>query len=327
MTEEVYIQRGEVVCKVGELPSKVGVRLRANLFWLGNTPLQEGRFYHFKCGTQKVSMTCEKVIRVVNASDLDQIQRSYVEKHEVAECIFDLDSPAVFDTADTIASQGRFVIVDGYEQAGGGIILERLDSDEYDRRNIRWSHGSITRPEREKATGCKGLVVWMTGLSGAGKTTIAQNVERSLLADGIPTYLLDGDRLRRGLNADLGFTDEDRMENQRRVAEVAALFRDSGMVTLVSTISPYQSCRDLAREKAEGAFLEVYVKADFETCMHRDPKQLYHKATAGGIANFTGMGSRYEEPTHPDLVLNTQELSEEAATTLLLETIHATLKG
>ena len=159
-------------------------------------------------------------------------------------------------------------------------------------------------------TGRRGLVVWMTGLSGAGKTTIAQEVERRLLETGRYTYILDGDKLRRGLCADLGFTDADRTENIRRVAETANLFRDAGVVTLVTLISPFAASRSEARRIVGRSFLEVYVKASLETCQQRDPKKLYRKATSGDIKNFTGIDGSYEVPKAPDLVLDTETWSE-----------------
>ena len=171
-------------------------------------------------------------------------------------------------------------------------------------------------------TGCRGLVVWMTGLSGSGKTTIAQEVERRLLEQGRMAYILDGDKIRRGLCSDLGFTDGDRAENIRRVGETANLFRDAGVVTLVTLISPFAESRRQARRIVGEDFMEVYVKADVETCKRRDPKNLYKKALEGNIPNFTGLTSPYEAPENPDLILDTEKWSEvecvEALTSAIL---------
>jgi adenylylsulfate kinase len=175
-------------------------------------------------------------------------------------------------------------------------------------------------------TGRKGLVVWMTGLSGSGKTTIAQEVERRLLEAGLPAYILDGDKIRRGLCADLGFSDADRTENIRRVGECAALFRDAGMITLVTLISPFASSREQARRIVGKSFVEVYVKASVETCKARDPKNLYKKALAGNIPNFTGLTSPYEEPQNPDLVLDTEKWSEEECVEALTSAILSKLE-
>ena len=320
MEEEIYVRRGEIACKATETAPKVAVRFRANLFWLGNEPLRPNRLYHFKCGTQKLPMHLVEVERVINASNLDCEKRQLVGKNEVALCTFLLDVPAAFDTTDQLAATARFVIVDEYELAGGGIIVDALEDEDYDVRNIR-SSGAVSEAEREALTGRKGFVVWLTGLSGAGKSTLATAAERQLLQRGISAFTLDGDILRKGLCADLGFSDEDRTENQRRVAQAAALLKSSGQVVLVSTISPLQQHRDFARECAGENFMEVYVKADLSTCRSRDPKKLYEKLETTGISNFTGVDSSYEVPANPDLILDTMTDSEEECTDILLDAI------
>lgn len=321
MSEQIFVRRGEVACLQQEQPPCVGVRLRANLFWLGRQPLSSERRYYFKCGTAKVEMRLEQIERIVNASTLSCRLRQYVEKNEVAECILRLERPVAFDLAGGIDATSRFVIVDGFEIAGGGIITEALEEYDYNTRNIRWSGDALTADERVKLTGHKGLVVWMTGLSGAGKTTIAQETERRLLHEGVGAYILDGDKLRRGLCKDLGFSDADRVENIRRVAETANLFRDAGLVTIVTLISPFQSSREAARRTIGGDFMEVYVRASLETCIRRDPKNLYRKALAGSIGSFTGIGSPYEEPRNPDLILDTETWSEEECVEALVSAI------
>ncbi|TDX59267.1 adenylyl-sulfate kinase [Orenia marismortui] len=189
-------------------------------------------------------------------------------------------------------------------------------------KNITWHDGKVSYNQRCDNLGQEGMVIWFTGLSGSGKSTIAVEVEKELVLRGQAVYRLDGDNVRHGLNSDLGFTAEDRNENIRRIAEVAALFKDSGMITLASFISPYQETRDFARERA-GAdnFIEVYVKADVETCAKRDPKGLYEMAKKGEIKNFTGISAPYEVPENADLVVNTKELSVEAAVAKVLEAI------
>ena len=181
-------------------------------------------------------------------------------------------------------------------------------------KNIVWHEGEVTARDREKLTGQMGAVVWFTGLSGSGKSTIAVELEKQLIADGNLCYRLDGDNVRHGLNSDLGFSDEDREENIRRVAEVAALFKDAGIITLVSFISPSEKMRNFARNKVEkGRFIEVYVKASIETCIKRDPKGLYKKAQNDEIKDFTGISSAYEEPQNPELVIDSDSLSVEEA--------------
>lgn len=318
MTEEIFVRRGEIACRADERPPHVGIRLKVNLFWLGKKRFDRSRRYFLKCGTAKVEMQPEEIIRVVNASSLNCINRQYVEKNEVAECILKLDRPIAFDLTGEIDATARFVIVDDYEIAGGGIITEAMQDETWDSRNIRWSSDAMTTAERSRLLGHSGLVVWMTGLSGSGKTTIAQEVERRLVAQGIPAFILDGDRLRSGLNHDLGFTEADRNENIRRTAEVAKMFRDAGIVTFVTLISPFTEARRAARGLIGTGFLEAYVKASVETCSSRDPKKLYEKARRGEIRNFTGIDSPYEPPRHPDILLDTELWNEEECVEALL---------
>ena len=186
--------------------------------------------------------------------------------------------------------------------------------------NIKWHSGEIDKAAREELLGQQGIVLWFTGLSASGKSTIAVEVEKELYRQGKASYRLDGDNLRFGLNKDLGFSAEDREENIRRIGEVAALFADAGLITLASFISPYKAGRDAARQ-AVGAenFKEIYVKADVETCAERDPKGLYEKAKNGEIENFTGISAPYEEPENPELVVDTEKLSLEESVELVLE--------
>jgi len=320
MTEEIFARRGELCCRADEEAPHVGMRLRANLFWLGRTPFSPSRRYFLKCGTARVEMRPEEIRRVVNASNLDCTARGSVEKNEVAECILRLERPMAFDVAGGCSATSRFVVVDDYEIAGGGIITEALADPDYDGRNIRPSAGALSRAERESITGRKGLVVWLTGLSGSGKSTIANEAERRLLQEGLAVYQLDGDKLRRGLCKDLGFSDTERAENIRRVAETAALFSDAGLVVLTTLISPFAAARQEARELC-GEFMEVYVRADIAACRKRDPKGLYKKALSGEIRDFTGISSPYEAPESPELILDTEAMSEEECVTALCEAV------
>ncbi|TDX50981.1 adenylyl-sulfate kinase [Orenia marismortui] len=181
---------------------------------------------------------------------------------------------------------------------------------EESKKNIVWHEGKVSYEDRCDNLDQEGLVVWFTGLSGAGKSTVAVEVEKELIKLGKAVYRLDGDNVRHGLNSDLGFTAEDRNENIRRIAEVAALFKDAGLITLASFISPYQEIRNFARERAgEDNFIEVYVKADVDTCAERDPKGLYEKAKSGEIKNFTGISAPYEVPENAELIIDTTKLS------------------
>jgi len=188
--------------------------------------------------------------------------------------------------------------------------------------NIKWHSGEIDQAAREELLGQQGMVLWFTGLSGSGKSTIAVEVEKELYRRGRASYRLDGDNLRFGLNKDLGFTAEDREENIRRIGEVAALFADAGLITLASFISPYKAGREAARQAAGAAnFKEIYVKASVEACAERDPKGLYEKAKKGEIENFTGISAPYEEPKNPDLVVDTENLSLQKSVELVMELI------
>lgn len=326
MTDQIYVKRGEIACRVDEPAPHTGVRLRVNLFWLGKSRLVKDKTYFFKCGTAKVSMQVEKVERVVNASDLSCMSRQYVERNEVAECLLNLDSPIAFDLAGSCEASSRFVIVDGYEIAGGGIITETMESELFDKRNIRWAAGIIGVKERRQLNGHKGMIVWMSGLSGSGKSSIAEDVERRLVAAGVHAYVLDGDKLRHGLNSDLSFSTADREENVRRAAELAALMEDAGLVTLVTLISPFAAGRSFARNRSRQDFLEVFVKAKLETCIKRDPKQLYKKALAGEIPDFTGINSPYEVPADTDLILDTDIWTEEECAETLFNSIMTRIK-
>ena len=188
--------------------------------------------------------------------------------------------------------------------------------------NIKWHSGEIDKAAREKLLGQQGMVLWFTGLSGSGKSTIAVELEKELYQRGRASYRLDGDNLRFGLNKDLGFTAEDREENIRRIGEVAALFADAGLITLASFISPYRAGREAARQAAGAEnFKEIYVRASVEACAERDPKGLYEKAKKGEIENFTGISAPYEEPENPDLIVDTEKLSLEESVKLVLELI------
>jgi adenylyl-sulfate kinase len=188
--------------------------------------------------------------------------------------------------------------------------------------NIVWHEGCVTYKDRCNTLGQQGLVVWFTGLSGSGKSTVAVEVEKQLNQLAKAVYRLDGDNIRHGLNADLGFSEPDRNENIRRIAEVSALFKDAGLITLVCFISPYRKMREFARAKVgEGSFVEVYVKAGLETCRQRDPKGLYHKADKGEISSFTGISDPYEEPENPELLLDTTKLSVDEAVSKVVKMI------
>lgn len=304
LEEQAYVSRGELVAKKGENPPKVSLSFRANLFWLGKNPMILGKTYFLKLGSAKRRIKLESIIRVMDASTLDPNSNpERVEVNNAAECILKCDKPIAFDCNDEMSLNSRFVIVDEYEIVGGGIIQEAINE-----RQLHWQSTTVSREDRESLNGHRGGVLWFTGLSGAGKSTLADALEKRLFTEGIRTYILDGDNIRQGLNQDLGFSPEDRSENIRRIAEVAKLFTEAGVLVLTAFISPYHMDRKQARDIIrEDDFIEIYVRCSIEECEKRDIKGLYAKARRGEITQFTGISAPYEVPEHPDIVVSTEE--------------------
>jgi bifunctional enzyme CysN/CysC len=327
LTEQIFVQRGAVAAAEASPPYEL-TRFKARVFWLGRQPLAKGKRYKLKLATQEAECEVAAIERVINASTLATISRSeseaWVGRYEVGELTFRTKRPVAFDAAEEIVQTGRFVIVDGYEIAGGGIVI----ADNYPRRtgdalqksaNIYWMRGRVTAEQRAERNSHPGCVVWLTGLSGSGKSTIAMDLERELFNLGRHAYVLDGDNLRHGLCSDLGFSHADRKENIRRAGEVARLFADAGMICITAFISPYRSDRDLARGIAPpGRFLEVYLNAPLKVCEQRDPKGLYAKARRGEIKEFTGISAPYEVPLKPELELHTDQCSVGECISLIL---------
>ncbi len=320
LKEQIFVERGHIASHETETPIESN-RFKARLFWMGQNPLEKGRRYKLKITTQEADAELLSVERVIDASTLETItDRDFIARDDVAEVTFRARGALVMDNHDRNPALGRFVIMDGHHVAGGGIIFGGIYTDrkKIKSSNIFWSEGVVTAEHREFRNGHKGAVVWLTGLSGAGKSAIAHELERELFNRSMQAYILDGDNIRHGLNSNLGFTPEDRVENIRRVAEVARLMADAGFVVITAFIAPYRADRRRAREIAlEGGrdFYVIHVKASLETCEKRDPKQLYKKARAGEIRDFTGIDAPYETPQDPDLVVDTeaQTLGESVA--------------
>lgn len=323
LSEQIYVDRGQVASHEWDVPIESDV-FAAKLFWLGRQELKVGRKLKLKLTSQEVECHIQSIERLVDASTLATITtdgRDYIARNDVAEVTIRTKAPVALDTHDRIVSTGRFVLIDNRQVCGGGIVCQ----GEYpDRRqimsgikstNIFWTHSEITRGAREQRNGHKGAVIWLTGLSGAGKSTIATELERELFAQGLQTYVLDGDNVRHGLSANLGFAPEDRTENIRRVAEVARLFADAGLLVVTAFISPYRDDRRLARSILDDDFIEVYVNAPLHVCEQRDPKGLYKQARAGQVEHFTGISAPYEPPEAAEVVIRTdrQTVSESAA--------------
>jgi len=316
LEEQIFVERGDVASHTEAPPVQSDV-FRARLFWLGRSPLTPGGRYKLKLNTRECMVTVQSVDHVIDTGDLSSHPAESVERNAVAEVTFRCDDMLALDDFADVPATGRVVVVDGYDIAGGGILSMEGYADQR-RLNLRRAtnvtrveHG-VTAQAREKRNGHRGGVLWFTGLSGAGKSTIAVATERRLFNLGYQVYVLDGDNIRHGLNADLAFSPEDRAENIRRVGEVAALMARAGFLVVTAFISPYRSDRERARNAAEGYFHEVYIKADLDTCEQRDPRGLYRRARAGEIPDFTGISAPYEAPEHSEVVVDTAAHSIEA---------------
>ncbi len=333
LSEQIFIERGYVASHETDTPIETN-RFHADLFWIVREPLRVGRPYNLRLATQEVKCQIASIEQVMNSSTLETKidKREELERNDVGRLMIETRGPLVIDNHDRIPNLGRFVIVDDDEICGGGTIFGGVYTDRSvaKSQNIFWSEGKITARERALRSGHRGAVVWFTGLSGAGKSTIAQALERELFNRAMQTYVLDGDNVRHGLNANLGFAPEDRVENIRRVSEVAKLMADAGAVVITAFISPYRLDRRRAREIAlEGnaEFIEVFVDAPLDVCETRDPKNLYKKARAGEIREFTGIDAPYEAPEDAEIVVHTDRQSVDESVATILEQLLPRLKA
>ncbi|HEY0837005.1 MAG TPA: adenylyl-sulfate kinase [Azospirillum sp.] len=309
LDEPIFVERGDIASHADQPPTLTPV-FRLNLFWLSDRPLTVGATYTVKLATREARVTVQSIERVIDTQTLEPGVRDRVERNEVAEVVMRSPALIALDEPAAFPATGRAVIVDGYDVVGGGEVGTAGYPDQrplLTRRasNLHAVPHLLTHEARSWRNGHRGAVIWLTGLSGAGKSTLAMEVERQLFHQGYQVYVLDGDNVRRGLNADLGFSPQDRAENIRRVGETAALFADAGFIVITAFISPYRADRARARAAAGRCFHEVWVKADLATCEARDPKGLYRKARAGEIPDFTGISSPYEPPDAPELTLDT----------------------
>nr|WP_224703711.1 sulfate adenylyltransferase subunit CysN [Devosia sp. CJK-A8-3] len=302
LDREVDISRGDVLSRPGETP-EYSNQFQARVIWMSEEPAYPGRSYLLKVGAQTISATITDLKFRTNVNTLEQTAATKIDLNEVATVTLATDKPIAFDSYKTNALTGGFILVDRLSNAtlGAGTIdfgLRRA-------QNLTYQAFDVNRDVRATMKGQSPQIIWFTGLSGSGKSSVANLLERRLTAEGKHLYILDGDNVRHGLNKDLGFTEAARVENIRRVAEVARLMADAGLIVLVSFISPFRNERRLAREIAgDLRFSEVYVDTPLEVCEARDPKGLYKRARAGEIKNFTGIDSPFEAPEHPDLVLH-----------------------
>ena len=321
LEDEIDCSRGDVICGA-ETPCEVSDQFETTIVWMADTPMLPGRSYLMKIGTKTVTASVTTLKHKVNVNTLEQMAARQLELNEIGLCNISLDQPVAFDAYTENRDTGGFILIDrlSNDTVASGLIHFALRRAQ----NIHWQALDLSRAARASQKGQRACVLWFTGLSGAGKSTIANLVERRLFALGRHTTLLDGDNVRHGLNRDLGFTDTDRVENIRRVGEVARLMADSGLIVLVSFISPFRSERQLAREMLPpGEFLEVFIDTPLEEAEKRDVKGLYKKARRGEIKHFTGISSPYEPPEDAELRIDTTKLSAEAAAELIVAQLDA----
>ncbi|MDX8469567.1 sulfate adenylyltransferase subunit CysN [Mesorhizobium sp. VK23B] len=313
LEDEVEVSRGNMLVSPAARP-QVADQFTANIVWFDEQALLPGRSYILRTETDQVSATVTDLKYRVNVNDFAHEAAKSLDLNEVGVCNLSTRAPIAFDPFAENRTTGAFILIDRISNAtvGAGMILHSLRRAE----NIHWQSLDVGKRGRSDLKNQRPAVFWFTGLSGSGKSTIANLFERKLFASGRHTYILDGDNVRHGLNRDLGFTDADRVENIRRVAEVAKLMADAGLIVIVSFISPFSAERRMARElMGEGEFVEVFVDTPFEECARRDPKGLYARALSGEIKNFTGVDSPYEAPENPEIHLETlgrspQEMAE-----------------
>jgi bifunctional enzyme CysN/CysC len=321
LDREIDISRGDVIC-AADAPVAIADQFVAHVLWMAPEALLPGRSYLMKSGTMTVKATVTALKHKVSINTLEHTAARTLQLNEIGLCNLSLDKPITFEPYAENRSLGSFILIDRVtnQTTGMGVIeFELRRASNIHRQNL-----TVSRTARAALKGQKSAVIWFTGLSGSGKSTIASALEKRLFELGRHTYVLDGDNVRHGLNRDLGFTDADRVENIRRISEVARLMVDAGLLVIVSFISPFRSERDAARSlMGEGDFLEVFVDAPLDVCEARDPKGLYKKARRREIMNFTGIDSHYEPPENPDAHLNTAQLSVDSAVDELLRLLEA----
>ncbi|WP_018410383.1 sulfate adenylyltransferase subunit CysN [Methyloversatilis thermotolerans] len=306
LDDEVDISRGDVI-SAKDAPAEVADQFEATLVWMQDEPMMPGRAYLLKIGTRTVTATVTDIKHKVNVNTLEHLAAKQLALNEIALVKLSMDRPIAFDPYESVRETGGFILIDRISNAtiGAGMLRFALRRS----HNIHMQHVDVNKVARGTMKGQKPCVLWFTGLSGAGKSTLANQIEKRLTAMGRHTYLLDGDNVRHGLNKDLGFTEADRVENIRRVAEVARLMVDAGLIVLTAFISPFRSERRMARGLLEeGEFIEIFVDTPMTVAEERDPKGLYKKARRGEIKNFTGIDSPYEAPERAEIRVDTSGL-------------------
>jgi bifunctional enzyme CysN/CysC len=311
LEDEIDVSRGDLL-SAAAAPASVSDKFEATIVWMSDEPMLPGRPYLLKCGARTVTAAVAQLKYKINVNTLEELAARQLELNEIGLVHLNLDQPLPFDPYTVNRDTGGFILIDRINNntVGAGMLQAALRPAE----NVHWQVLDVNRANRSVQKNQRACVLWFTGLSGAGKSTIANLVEKKLFGMGRHTYLLDGDNIRHGLNRDLGFSDADRVENIRRVGEVARLMTDAGLIVLVSFISPFRSERRLARSLfGPGEFFEIFIDTPLEVAEARDPKGLYRKARAGKIRNFTGIDSPYEPPENPEMHIDTGRVSAEQA--------------
>lgn len=326
-TDEVDISRGSMLARPNNVPS-VESHFDAQLVWMNEKPAVVGKKFILKTSTQRVPAEIRSIryrfnINTLHREDVEKLQVNDISRVEITT-----HRPICFDLYSRNQQTGSFILIDSIsnETVGAGMINSHSSDSHHKRqsgldpvsKNIFWSDTEVTTEDRESMLGHKPATIWLTGLSGSGKSTIAKVLEKKLISMGIAAFVLDGDNIRHGLNKDLGFNANDRSENIRRISEVAKLMNDAGLIVITAFISPFQEDRRLAGELiGRERFLETFINADLETCQQRDPKGLYKKVAEGVIPNFTGIDSPYEKPSNPAIMVKTDRLSIEESADIL----------
>ena len=321
LDSEVDVGRGDVIAAADAAP-QVAHQFEATIVWLNEEPMLQGRAYLMKSGARTVSATVTPLKHRINVNTLEHTAAERLELNDIGVCELELDQPITFEPYAENRALGGFILIDRITNGtvGAGLIHFALRRSQ----NVHWQALDVDKQLRARQKGQRACVLWLTGLSGAGKSTIANRVEKQLAALGRHTYLLDGDNVRHGLNKDLGFAAQDRVENIRRVAEVSRLMVDAGLIVLVSFISPFRAERRMARALfGPGEFFEVFVDTPLAVAEGRDTKGLYRKARLGALKNFTGIDSPYETPEHPEIRIDTTRLSAEEAADLVVAHLQA----
>lgn len=308
LDREIDVSRGDVISSVVNPPSTTD-RFEAHLLWMTDQPVQPGRQFLCKLGTSTVPAVITRITSKIDVNTFGQVPTDRLEMNEIGVVVVQLETKVAHDIYKHNRDMGGFILIDRTtnDTLAAGMILR----DIVQVQNITWHRMDIDKAARANLKGQKPAVLWLTGLSGSGKSTIANLVERALWSEGKHTYILDGDNIRHGLSNDLGFTAEDRIENIRRVSEVSRLMTDAGMIIIVSLISPYQGERERARRTVGDEFVEVFIDTPLEECERRDPKGLYKRARAGEIRGMTGVDSPYEAPNNPEIHVRTMERTPE----------------